>query len=526
MFPSFWVRRAFSMGALLAALFAAPALPAQPVSQPPLSSATSTNPVADDAFHQGVAALDAKEWDRAQAAFSFVISLDPKFAPAHLGLGKALSELGNYSDAADSFSSALRQDPTLADAYHGRGEAFRRLGTDPAQAKQDLDYAVLWAPNDPDYNFSQGRFYIELGNVEAGIKILDRVINELNPNHADAYDVRSQAEGYLGLADAAIADARRAIELNGDDETFYFNLGRQLAADKRYDEAITAYTDAYSKGEEKVQTKERTASYVEALLGRLQVHLQMADEAEDDTLRNPLYLEALADADLALQTSPQAQSVHYYRGVILRLLDRYDDAVKAFTSTLQLLPSVSEQPDAPQAVLALRTNAMLRRGIVRYQQGEFDLALADFEGVISDNFQDVRAYLWKGLTHARTGDYYQAVLAYSLGIEQNQRYQPLYENRGLAYLQLEQYAKAARDFNEVLRLDPTSANAFYKRGVAQAMLGKWDQAASSYRDAIRYNPELAVAHRQLARAYDRLGDARAAAQQRAMADQIKSPPEG
>ena len=118
------------------------------------------------------------------------------------------------------------------------------------------------------------------------------------------------------------------------------------------------------------------------------------------------------DKDLAV--------AYFYLGVANRMLEHYDDAIDAFTTSLQL------NPDDPETYL--------RRGIVWFYKGEYSIAWNDFDESAAIIYDDPRPEFWKGLTLARQGKWLDAVNTYAVAIRIDPRYVPAYVNRGLAYL--------------------------------------------------------------------------------------------
>lgn len=503
--------------ALLAALPAGDAR-AQLQDLPPLQGFDSavSNPEADAAIQQGNQALQAENYEAAATAFQRALNITPTNPQASLGLGKAYLELQQYQQAETAFNNAifdLTSEEARAEAFHGRGKAALAMNR-AQEAYQDFQQAVELAPQNAGYLFSLGRITVQAavfaGNsqqIQTSIDLLTRAL-EIDQTHADAFDVRSQAFGFIGDFENAIADARQAVRLNPDDETYHHNLGQQLVGAEQYDEGMATFDQALATAER--TREEGEPPYIEPLVSKVRMHLQLAGKAEDAEARRNHYRAAIAAADQALQLAPQSAQAHVAKGLAFRMMEEYGEAVKAFTEALRLSPDDAE--------------VLFRRGIVWYYLGESSLAMADFRQSSDINYRDVRPYMWQGFTYANDGDYYDAVLAYSQALEQNNRYAPAYDNRGLAYLQLGQYRKAVADFNEVIRIQPTDARAYYKRGVAHAMQSELDQAAASYRVAVSFDPDFAIAHRQLSEVYQRLGNSEAAARHRQQADQIESRP--
>jgi tetratricopeptide (TPR) repeat protein len=92
--------------------------------------------------------------------------------------------------------------------------------------------------------------------------------------------------------------------------------------------------------------------------------LEMADEAHR-LGKKRRYSEALAICDKIISNWPHAYVGHYQKAAILRLMDKFDDALKSITRVTQLLPDEA----APY---------FMRAGVFM-EMGRFDDALKDLE---------------------------------------------------------------------------------------------------------------------------------------------------
>jgi tetratricopeptide (TPR) repeat protein len=68
------------------------------------------------------------DFQRIESLLKKSVSLDPKFAEAHLQLGNLFSDQKKYSDAIPEYLRARELNPELADAYYRLGQAYVRTG--------------------------------------------------------------------------------------------------------------------------------------------------------------------------------------------------------------------------------------------------------------------------------------------------------------------------------------------------------------------------------------------------------------
>ena len=94
------------------------------------------------------------------------------------------------------------------------------------------------------------------------------------------------------------------------------------------------------------------------------------------------------------------------------------------------------------------------RGVLRFQKGQIDLAIADFTQVITLDPNHVDAHY----------------------------------NRGLLYSQQGQTSLAIADFTQVITLNPNDINAYHDRGIVYFKQGQIDLAIADFTQVITLNP--------------------------------------
>lgn len=165
----------------------------------------------------------------------------------------------------------------------------------------------------------------------------------------------------------------------------------------------------------------------------------------------------------------------FHLGNALRQLERFDDAIDAYSS------AIANNPDDGEFYL--------RRGIAWFFKGEYGIAWDDFDDAsVIFLGTEPTAELWKGLARARQQRWLDAVNEYARAILQNPRYSLAYTNRGLAYLQLDEPDKAVLDFDQAIRNDPRNPVHYFRRGIALTRMGRTKAAVDSYDQAVRLDP--------------------------------------
>ena len=135
------------------------------------------------ALQRGEAAIDRKEWDKAIAAFTEAIRIDPKADGAHYNRGYAYAEKREYAKAIADFNEAIRLEPN-----------------DPMGHS-----ALAWTlATGSDAALRDGKRAIELAN---------RAIKLSKGKDANDFENLAAAYAECGRFDEAVKWQARAIEL-------------------------------------------------------------------------------------------------------------------------------------------------------------------------------------------------------------------------------------------------------------------------------------------------------------------------
>jgi serine/threonine protein kinase/tetratricopeptide (TPR) repeat protein len=162
-----------------------------------------------------------KDIDEAIQHFERAAYLDPSFALAHSGLGKAYvnrvikgtGETGDYDAAKEAFDKALALDPNSLEArrhmvliYLSRGEK--------ARARQTAEELAHEAPNDPGVHFQRAVIARLDGNYEKALRSFERMARLSPAERVVASYNRARIFMYQGRYDEASAelDAGASVE--------------------------------------------------------------------------------------------------------------------------------------------------------------------------------------------------------------------------------------------------------------------------------------------------------------------------
>jgi soluble lytic murein transglycosylase len=290
-------------------------------------------------------ALFKGEWDRALAEYqiSLTQAIDPdEHAAAQLGIGFAMLELARYQEAIDALSLYLESYPfhdLLGQGYFHRAQAHEALGHFEAAANDYQDYlnhrpgfidgfvherrgdALRWAgnPSDAITAYENAMVSPSLGNdLELEIKI-GRAYEEMG-------DYSAAITKYSDVFERATDDYIKA-EVD-------FLRGRAHIALGQYDQAHGYYLHAVENYPLAHDTYLGLVELVEAGVAVNELDRGLVDYYAGQ------YGVALAAFNRYLSSFPLDHdgTVHYYKGLTLRALGEYAEAIQEWDLLIDTYP--------------------------------------------------------------------------------------------------------------------------------------------------------------------------------------------
>jgi len=293
-----------------------------------------------EAYAIGLRAFERGEWARAAQYFQQAIEADSTAPDLYYWLGEAERRSGQIGAALNAYNQAIRASPNFAPAFLGRARAGL-AGSNPKieDIRKDLQTALSLDPNLAEAYLELAQLDLNEERYEAALQNLDRAA-ELLPDSPLVYEYRARVLLAQGNAEAALADAQRANQLDLTLLPTYLTLGEAQQANGLYRQSI-----------EPLEIYERFAQPPEprvyALLGKAYLEsgeeekaLRVFDEAlrldrlnfEVVMERGKLYLNrgdaqaALSDFNRALTIRPRSFEAALWRSRALLALEAYGDA--------------------------------------------------------------------------------------------------------------------------------------------------------------------------------------------------------
>ncbi len=182
---------------------------------------------------------------------------------------------------------------------------------------------------------------------------------------------------------------------------------------------------------EKLQTMtqdyEKKISTIESKIAGLEIKSDELDRKTDNMNEINRYFSI---AYSAVENNNNAEAVKYYTRII------------------------ETEPDALTMKVVLNN-----RGIAYQNLGRSDLAIKDYQRVISMDPNHPQSYGNRGNVYDANGEYEKAVADYSKAIELKPDYADAYFNRASTFMKLRKYHDAEADFRKLLQIAPDDAAA-------------------------------------------------------------------
>ncbi|BAY60156.1 serine/threonine protein kinase containing TPR domain [Calothrix brevissima NIES-22] len=167
-------------------------------------------------------------------------------------------------------------------------------------------------------------------------------------------------------------------------------------------------------------------------------------------------------------------------------------------------------PNVGNTVQAKDADTYKKEGKEKYDRGDYQGAIEDYNQAIKIHPDYADAYNNRGNAREKLGDYQGAIEDYNQAIKIHPDYADAYCDRGNARGNLGEYQAAIEDYNRAIKINPDDADAYCNRGNARWDLGEYQAAIEDYNRAIKINPDYADAYNNRGNARWDLGEYQAA----------------
>jgi tetratricopeptide (TPR) repeat protein len=244
---------------------------------PSFSDSKTPKPPALVDFENGVAEMNAKEFDKAESSFKKALEIDPQFAAPYLGLadihqhkgdisgagallqkalalapesaavqtawGQYLFAQERFSEAQKAYNNAIRLDPKSAAPLGQLGDLYLLGLKKPLEAVKLYRASLDLNPADAHVNFMLAGALLGAGESQEAEAQLVKTRN-LDPQNIGVRKMLAELELRQGDLDGAIEDYGKALETSPNAIWAAIGIGDVWMRRRDYDHAIVAYRKA------------------------------------------------------------------------------------------------------------------------------------------------------------------------------------------------------------------------------------------------------------------------------------------
>jgi tetratricopeptide (TPR) repeat protein len=301
-----------------------------------LAAQTANRAEIEQHYQRAQAALQAKQAAVAAQQFREILRLDPANASAHANLGVIAYDANDYPQAAQEFGAALKLQPKLWNAEAFLGMSELRVGN-TKEAKPLLEEAYRHV-QDPRV---RGRVATDLIALAYQSNNLDQAVDVLRGlEKAGAKDPATLYMAYRTYSDLAAQHLSKLEAAAPESAEMHEVLGQLSASQDDFREAIAQYRKA-----------------LELNPGLPGIHFALGQMILANSTEEPSRQEAESELKLALAADPSNAECEYLLGEIEWLRSKPEEALKHYQAALLLRPGyVDAQIAAGKSLARLGDN--------------------------------------------------------------------------------------------------------------------------------------------------------------------------
>tara|TARA_B110000027_G_scaffold50157_1_gene54799 strand:- start:73 stop:1761 length:1689 start_codon:yes stop_codon:yes gene_type:complete len=327
-------------------------------------------PTINQLHKKAITAHQEGKLEEAEKLYKKILETEPTHPATHNNVGVLLYGLGRLEEAVVHYKKAIEFKPDYQDAHNNLGIIMQRLGR---FLEAEIIYKKIIELN-PDFaeaHNNLGIIFNKLNKPDEAEAIFKKAI-ELKPEYLEPYYNLGITLQNLERLDEAEVYYKKAIEINPDYSRSHYNLGNLYDKLERHEEAEKSY-----KKSTELEPNFAQGHY------NLGTMMQKLGKWDDSIFSCKKAIELKSDFTVA----------HNNLGVGLKELNRLSEAEACFTKAIELSPNFK--------------GALINRGQVLFNKGEFERALQDFDTCNNSESKSRSLYTLHAL--GRTKDIYKRI---------------------------------------------------------------------------------------------------------------------
>jgi len=193
----------------------------------------------------------------------------------------------------------------------------------------------------------------------------------------------------------------------------------------------------------------------------------------------------------AIDNGYKAAIIYNNRGAVLADSTRNEEALKDFTSLVELKPKYP--------------NGWRNKGLVLQRMKKDDEALIAFSEQIKYHPEDYSNYLSRGTMYVQKNDFENAMKDFTKIIELQPKSGEGYYARSEAYGKSGKLSEALADINKAIEFSSDNGQSYNNRGIIYSMSGKFQEAVNDFTKSLELKPDNIGAYTNRALAYKGMG---------------------
>lgn len=279
---------------------------------------------------------------------------------------------------------------------------------------------------------------------------------------------------------SAIADLRKAVELDPKDPRSHMMLSFAYLQNQEFDEALASANKVIG-----LQADDGVKAVALFLMVASNRQLDRNEKANEYAALAIKAIESLPPSEYAFFLLSQ---VYFYSNDVIRAITNLDQATKLATCT------------------TMKVTYNYQRGFIYASVGSFEKAITEFDGAIRMRPDFPYAYWLRGKAYFAKKQYERAIIDYNRAIHLNADTPDFYDDRGDAYEALGKWQEGIADYKKATEVDPSFSLGFYDLGLAYFQRDQRREAIESFSHYLTLEPKDFDAYRIRAELYQEVGD--------------------